>query len=159
MNLFYCSCELCMTQKDISVPLRRALTLTPQHLPVFLLKGWREASAGVIHRGRWQNILWLSTVALCGCSHTPLSLFPCVFVSTHSTLSHLCLLRHAGSTLSAFTGISKLALRKSKDREACSALSLPRWCQCHIHTCILVWEPDYVKVSPEGGFLGKRCCF
>lgn len=30
MNIFYCSCELCMALKDISVALRMALALTPQ---------------------------------------------------------------------------------------------------------------------------------
>lgn len=120
---------------------------------MFLLRGRRETSAGVIHRGQWQNMLWVSTVAL--------TLFSQRFhVCLHAL--HVCPLRHAGSTLSALTGISMFAfwLRQRKDREACSALSVPCW--CHIHTCIRVWEPENVITSKdlqEVASAFKCCCY
>lgn len=160
---FYCSCELCMTLKDISVALRRSLKLTPQHLPALLLKGCREREretlAGVIHRGQWHNMLWVSTVAVCVCL---LSLFPCVFVSTHLIITSLpaascrinllCLYRHQHVCVS---------LRKSKDREASSALSLPRRCWFHINTCILVWETVNVITYKHLQKVGTafKCCW
>lgn len=131
---FYCSCELCMTPKDISVPLRRALTPAHRHLPVFCWKG------GVIHRGRWQNIHW---VFHCGCFRTLLSLFPCVFVSTHYIITSLPCCVNVGrsrkrpttpaETFSAFASISMLAFHDVKAQSMRLAL--------HFVVCSVVYTP------------------
>lgn len=154
-----------MTLKDISVPLRRALTLTLQH---------SQCSAERVERGvgrcdppgLWQSILWVSTVALTLFSH-------CLHVSlsTHTNIPYLsacCIMQDHSITQQQhwpsplFTGISKIAFCDVKKQRLWGvALSLPR--QCHINTCIFVWEAKKCDYAIRRWGLRKsaaafKCC-
>lgn len=137
---FYCLCELCMTLKDISVPLRRALTLTLQH---------SQCSAERVERGvgrcdlpgLWQSILWVSTVALTLFSH-------CLHVSlsTHTNIPYLsacCIMQDHSITQQQhwpsplFTGISKIAFCdvKAKIVRRCTFFTTSV-SHKHLHLCV-----------------------